>query len=84
MAWSSFKKADIQSDNAEENLKSKLESLIDQGPSNVNISHEATDVICPSVPDVCVSIDELSVSQFANLKADFASYRYYKQSVIGC
>ncbi|CAB3992225.1 ---NA---, partial [Paramuricea clavata] len=67
------KKLIIQSDNAEENLKSKLESLIDQGPSNVNISHEATDVICPSVPDVCVSIDELSVSQFANLKADFAS-----------
>jgi hypothetical protein len=68
-----LKKLIIQSDNAEENLKSKLESLIDQGPSNINISHEATDLICPSVPDVCVSIDELSVSQFANLKADFAS-----------
>ena len=67
------KKLIIQSDNAEENLKSKLESLIDQGPSNVNISHEATDVICPTVPDVCVSIDELSVSLFADLKADFAS-----------
>ncbi len=51
-----------------------IQSLIDQGPSNVNILHEATDVICPSVPDVCVSIDELSVSQFANLKADFASF----------
>ena len=60
----------IQSDDAEENLKSKFEKMINWGPNNVNSLYEA------SVKEVCSSVSELiepSVSQFSSFKADFAS-----------
>ena len=60
----------IQSDDAEENLKSKLGKLINWGPNNANSLCEA------SVNEVCSSVGRLiepSVSQFSSFKADFAS-----------
>ena len=60
----------IQSDDAEENLKSKFEKMINWGPNNVNSLYEA------SVKEVCSSVGELiepSVSKFSSFKADFAS-----------
>ena len=60
----------IQSDDAEGNLKSKLEKLINWGPNNANSLCEA------SVNEVCSSVGEVaepSVSQFSCFKADFAS-----------
>jgi hypothetical protein len=64
------KKLVIQSDDAEENLKLKFESLINRDPKDVNPSCEA------STKEVCSSVNELtepSVSQFDGLKADIAT-----------
>ena len=64
------KKLVIQSDDAEENLKLKFESLINRDPKDVNPSCEA------STKEVCSSVNELtepSVLQFDGLKADIAT-----------